>query len=1096
FISHFTTADQTPPVLISFTPSDGAVQVDPRSVIRLTFNKPIRNTNFTLTVAGPSGAVAGTTTVALNAQAIIFTPAATLNVNATYTVSVDGITDLAGNLAANLPFVVRFATLDTIGPDIAQLRIADGVAPIAGSTVAIEALLVVNEPGASVRFTQDFVPVAVATQGPSYRASLTLPASGTTIIRAIATDRYGNDGNVKQLTLSVTPPEAPTVSLVELNPTNGWVNSGQTFSVAVNASGDLLITNLTVIGVGALTISTNFFGGGSNVMTFLLPAATIPNTPFELRAQAVDALGLKSSIAVLDLNVADTTAPTVAVLSPAVGTVLDPTRPLNVTVVSSDNAGNHTLQVELAGSVATTQTVSVAAMPNTPITNSLLFSLTTAQPDGSQLQITVRGTDASNNTTSVTQTYFLLDTIGPKLLSLSPGNGMSNVSIWLDAVAFQFSEPIAAASANSTNVVSTNNAGLVQPYELAQSSPSTILLTPTTLPLVPGVTYTNRLLPGITDAHTNALTQSDGSALAAPGLPTTFTTARILSVAPTNNSQVLSGQTLNVAVAFESGLGADRFRFVLDGGVPFDAPVIPGAASALTSVPVPAYASPTNVLLAITAMKAGSPPYNLPPVPLSIITSLPDTNTVNISGINHVTVVAGQTTNILLVMTAPGSALSLADYAPTNPAPAFVSLSSLQITNGPLGGTGSVQVNFNPLHDAVGDRIITIRAASRKGKVATFDIALTILSDGGLQVTHWTAPLSGNWSDPSKWSAGVPGPNTIAVIDAEGSYTVTVDVQPAMRGLVLNQTNAVLYLAGSYDFAAPVELRAGQLTLGYDRSIAMNNAWVNEGVMQFYSGDVNTYVNGGGWIENRGLIESSLVGSQHGQTQIRVASSITSSGRMLVDSNSAVGMYGGGSLVTAGTVEAQGGASLYFFNDGPPHDLTVLTGGQLAGTGLIQFSGSNRLILQQDVATGLQLALNENCSVTGPGTLTFLTSQALRGLYETPLVVPSGITLEADAATLTNWVSIQRNALFYINNNQTLTLNGALTNFGTFEMFSRDVSTYLGGSGTVENRGAAVVYPVGNGGGVGQIRLRFENAADGTLRVATNASMGFYGNSA
>ena len=130
-----------------------------------------------------------------------------------------------------------------------------------------------------------------------------------------------------------------------------------------------------------------------------------------------------------------------------------------------------------------------------------------------------------------------------------------------------------------------------------------------------------------------------------------------------------------------------------------------GSGYAATSVPVPAYPFATNVTLKVSAVKSGALPYSLPPISLNIITSLPDTNVVTISGTNQLTLMEGQSSNLVLYFSAPGSSLVLVDYAPTNLPPAFVSMSSLQIANAfPGGGTGSVQINFDPLHDAAGPR--------------------------------------------------------------------------------------------------------------------------------------------------------------------------------------------------------------------------------------------------------------------------------------------------------------------------------------------------------------------------------------------------------
>jgi hypothetical protein len=122
--------------------------------------------------------VAGTAALGLNGLVLTFTPETELQANATYTMSIDGVRDLAGNLADDLPFVSTFDTLDTIGPDIALLRIADDKSPIAGTTAQIEAVLVEDEPGASVRFTQDFTPIGVANESP-YRVDVRLPEPTT-----------------------------------------------------------------------------------------------------------------------------------------------------------------------------------------------------------------------------------------------------------------------------------------------------------------------------------------------------------------------------------------------------------------------------------------------------------------------------------------------------------------------------------------------------------------------------------------------------------------------------------------------------------------------------------------------------------------------------------------------------------------------------------------------------------------------------------------------------------------------------------------------------------------------------------------------------
>jgi hypothetical protein len=161
----------------------------------LRYNEPIRSTNFTLTLTGPSGLVAGSTSLGPDLRLLVFTPEARLLPNTTYRLTVDGVRDLAGNLALNQPFTSTFNTLDTLGPTISALRLADNQTPVTGATVQLEAVLAAPEFAATVRFTADINatgirPIGAAAFAP-YRVSVKLPDSRRVVFRAIATDRFG-----------------------------------------------------------------------------------------------------------------------------------------------------------------------------------------------------------------------------------------------------------------------------------------------------------------------------------------------------------------------------------------------------------------------------------------------------------------------------------------------------------------------------------------------------------------------------------------------------------------------------------------------------------------------------------------------------------------------------------------------------------------------------------------------------------------------------------------------------------------------------------------------------------------------------------------
>jgi len=304
FLSTFTTADNDPPLLVSIFPTNGQIQIDPRAVMRLSFNEPIRETNFALTLIGPNGPVAGAASVGLNGLVLAFAPTAALGVNAGYTLTVSNVFDLAGNRATNEPFTATFATLDTMGPTIATLRIADGRVPVAGSTIEVEAVLATNEVGSSVRFTKDLTNAGSDTNAP-FRAPITLPTSGSTTIRAIASDRFGNDGPLSELVINTVPNQPPTVSLVRVDPASGPVFRGEPFTVRVSASDDASVTNVAVTVTGIATLATNVPTGDVTDVTFMVPTNAAAGSALTVRARAADFAGVLSTEATLSLVVSN-----------------------------------------------------------------------------------------------------------------------------------------------------------------------------------------------------------------------------------------------------------------------------------------------------------------------------------------------------------------------------------------------------------------------------------------------------------------------------------------------------------------------------------------------------------------------------------------------------------------------------------------------------------------------------------------------------------------------------------------------------------------------------------------------------------------------
>ncbi|HKS38859.1 MAG TPA: LamG-like jellyroll fold domain-containing protein, partial [Verrucomicrobiae bacterium] len=615
FISSFTTADNDPPVLVSIFPGNNAVQIDPRAVMRLSFNEPIRDSNYTFIVAGLSGPVAGTVSVGLNGLVLAFTPTAALEVNATYSLSVSNVSDLAGNAAVSQPFIATFTTLDTLGPVIATLRIADNRPPIAGGTVPVEALLAVNEPSVSVRFSRDLEPTGLATQAP-YRANVRLPSQGSTTVRAIATDRYGNDGPLAELVINVVSNQPPIARLLRGTPASGPLGSGETFTVLVSATDDYSVTNLSIVSSGAFSYYSNFFSGTQRTLTFAVPTGATPGSALQFRAQATDGLGALSDEVVLDLEIVDRTPPQLVIQAPADNALLNPPQPLNLVMVSSDNSTNHLLELTVSGALTATQALNVAVSPNTPTTNTFVVSLVNAPTNGASLTATVRATDGTSNVTTVVRTFRLADLRAPRLISANPTNQSVRQSLWLDEVAFNFDEPLDPGTATTNSVMVTNNAAASPPFTVGLENGNQRLLVSLQRPLTPGATYTNTLLPGLADTSSNAWQNVGGVLVPLEGATFIFTTADILEVTPTNGTRIVPGQRLSAAVNFEPGLGASFFRFRMNSGSPVDVAVSGSSSNAAALVPLEIDA--VTATLSIEAHRSGQPHYAVGEITLNV----------------------------------------------------------------------------------------------------------------------------------------------------------------------------------------------------------------------------------------------------------------------------------------------------------------------------------------------------------------------------------------------------------------------------------------------------------------------------------------------
>ncbi|MCW5557601.1 MAG: Ig-like domain-containing protein, partial [Verrucomicrobiae bacterium] len=591
FVSRFKTADNDPPILLSLFPTNGAVQIDPRAVPRLSFNEALRPGGFVFKLTGPQGEVAGAGGVGVDGRVLSFVPSDLLQPNAQYTLTVSNVLDLAGNRAAGEPFTATFATLDTVGPTLAALRVGDGRSPVAGATVPIEALLQTPEPGVSVRFTQDFNPLGSATNEP-FRVQATLPLSGTTTFRAIATDAYGNDGPFAELVVAVQANQPPTLVFTRVSPTTGPARSGSFVAVDVEAVDDSGIAELKAIvaGIGsgdlARTNATKL-----RVQGFVSAAAS-PGSQVQIFAEARDDIGQSSGQQVFTLEISDGTPPELAILSPTNNARLDPTRPLELAVRVTDNFTNATLSVAITGAVTNDQTVTLPLVSNQAATHVFVVPLDDLPQTGGTLFAQVTATDGVGNTATASSVYRLTDATFPTVRSIVPADAATHAAV-LPFITVSFSEPLDTNTVTAASFTVTGPGGAKAAGNFRFTGTNNVVLWEPSRALAFGSEYTISLTSEITDSNGNPMDP----------FTSRFTVADFGIVQPTHGAPAVEGQILPVAAGGPNPAGVREVTYRLRG----DAQVGTNASfNAAVSVPLLAELGGSQAQLDATARVYGA----------------------------------------------------------------------------------------------------------------------------------------------------------------------------------------------------------------------------------------------------------------------------------------------------------------------------------------------------------------------------------------------------------------------------------------------------------------------------------------------------------
>ncbi len=129
--------DNTPPTVVTRVPSAGATNVTLASNIQAVFNEALQaGTAVVIVKDAAQVAVAGATTYDANTKTVTFDPTANLAATTTYSVTVTGAKDIAGNTMASTSWSFTTATPDTTAPTITSTTPAGNATAVAvGSAI-------------------------------------------------------------------------------------------------------------------------------------------------------------------------------------------------------------------------------------------------------------------------------------------------------------------------------------------------------------------------------------------------------------------------------------------------------------------------------------------------------------------------------------------------------------------------------------------------------------------------------------------------------------------------------------------------------------------------------------------------------------------------------------------------------------------------------------------------------------------------------------------------------------------------------------------------------------------------------------------------
>src|SRR6185437_5527872 len=563
--------DTAAPTIVSVSPPNGSVNVGDNAQIRVVFSKPVNpltvNAGSIQLTGGGTTAVADSISFSNNNQSVVLVPHAPLPDNTVMTLTIAGVTDVAGNAAATQSTTFTTGTgPDLIAPAVVNANPFSNAGNVAvNSPIQLQANEAID-PGSvnsNTLFIQD------QTTGAEIAGSYSVSADGRTInflpsaplpvsrsffvifaSRGI-TDLSGNllscAGLCNYFFTTGTTVDATGPSVVGVSPVDGLTGVPINAQVVVEFNepvDDLTLNQITLSGSGGPVNVLSQLSNANQTLTLIPVVPLNTSTTYTVSVNGVQDLSGNALTAPVITSFttgagADLTPPFVTAVSPANGATGVPTNAViqlqfskrvdALTVSTADF-----LVAPFATSIPVPGTIAVSAdgltatfTPSTPLDPSTNYFI---EATGGILDL--QGHPLQFIFTSFT-TGLGTDTTAPTVVQVSPGNGTLGVAVNPQVVVV-VSAPVSAASVGSNAITVASGGTPVAGAISLSSDRATLTFVPSSL-LSASTTYTVTV-SGFTDQAGNPVTPFSSTFTTGTSGVADITRPTVATVSPANGA--------------------------------------------------------------------------------------------------------------------------------------------------------------------------------------------------------------------------------------------------------------------------------------------------------------------------------------------------------------------------------------------------------------------------------------------------------------------------------------------------------------------------------------------------------------------------------